>query len=489
MTIALLTAVVWYFLGYSFAFALSMGISVLVISCPCALGLATPVAIMVGTGKGAENGILIKSAEALETAHTINAIVLDKTGTITQGKPRVVAIEPAPGISEQTLLQAAASIEKPSEHPLADAIVAEAARRQLRLSDVSDFAAIVGQGISAVIDGKRYLAGNLKLMADAHIDFGDLAAKGSDCARQGQTPLYFAADGKALGLISAADTIKPTSAQAITDFKNLGLDVVMLTGDNVRTAEAIAQQVGITEIEAEVLPQDKAQVVKKLQLAGKKVAMVGDGINDAPALAQADVGVAIGAGTDVAIESADIVLMKSDLLDACGAIRLSKAVIRNIKQNLFWAFFYNSIGIPLAAGLLFLPLGLKLNPMFAAAAMSLSSVCVVTNALRLKRFRTPFAPTDTCPNLPETAAPAAAHPIQTEPSKGEMIMNKTMIVDGMTCPHCSARVEKALNAIDGVEAHVDLDSKTAAITLTKEVADEVLAKAVTDADYTVVSIS
>lgn len=489
MTIALVTAAVWYFLGYSFAFALSMGISVLVISCPCALGLATPVAIMVGTGKGAENGILIRSAEALETAHTINAIILDKTGTITQGEPRVIAIEPAPGISAQALLQAAASIEKPSEHPLADAIVAEAAAQQLSLSDVSDFEAIVGQGIRAVIDGNRYLAGNLKLMNEAHIDFSSLAAKGSDLAVQGQTPLYFAADGKALGLITVADTIKPTSAQAITDFKSLGLEVVMLTGDNARTAEAIARQVGITEIEAEVLPQDKAQVVKKLQQSGKKVAMVGDGINDAPALAQADVGVAIGAGTDIAIESADIVLMKSDLLDAAGAIRLSKAVIRNIKQNLFWAFFYNSIGIPLAAGLLFIPLGLKLNPMFAAAAMSLSSVCVVTNALRLKRFRAPSAPPAACPTLLETAASAATYPIVTEASKGEMNMNKTMIVDGMTCPHCSARVEKALNALDGVEAHVDLTSKTAAITLTKEVSDDVLVKAVTDADYTVVSIS
>ena len=489
MTIALVTAVVWYFLGYSFAFALSMGISVLVISCPCALGLATPVAIMVGTGKGAENGILIKSAEALETAHTIDAIVLDKTGTITQGKPRVVTIAPAAEITAQTLLQAAASIEKPSEHPLADAIVAEASQAQLALSEATDFEAIVGQGIRASLNGQTYLAGNLKLMAEASIDFGDLAAQGSELAAQGQTPLYFAANGQPLGLITVADVIKPSSAQAVADFKALGLEVVMLTGDNTRTAEAIARQVGITTVEAEVLPQDKAQVVKKLQQNGQKVAMVGDGINDAPALVQADVGIAIGAGTDVAIESADIVLMKSDLLDAAGAIRLSKAVIKNIKENLFWAFFYNSIGIPLAAGLLFLPLGLKLNPMFAAAAMSLSSVCVVTNALRLKRFRMPAALATACPTLPASAPQTAVDPIINEPTKGEILMKKTMIVDGMTCPHCSARVEKALNAIDGVEAHVDLESKTAAITLTKDVADDVLTKAVTDADYTVVSLS
>lgn len=489
MTIALVTAIVWYTLGYSFAFALAMGISVLVISCPCALGLATPVAIMVGTGKGAENGILIKSAEALETAHTINTIVLDKTGTITQGQPHVVSINPSPNVTAQTLLQMAASIEKPSEHPLATAIVAEAARQGVALSEAKDFQALIGQGLRATLNGKVHLAGNLKLMAEAGVDFGALGTQGEALASLGQTPLYFAADGKPLGLIAVADVIKPTSVQAIQDFKSLGLDVVMLTGDNHRTATAIASQVQIDHIESDVLPQDKAQVIQKLQQAGQKVAMVGDGINDAPALAQADVGIAIGAGTDVAIESADIVLMKNDLVDAASAIRLSKAVIRNIKQNLFWAFFYNSIGIPLAAGILFLPFGLKLNPMFAAAAMSLSSVCVVTNALRLKRFRATETEATACPILPETAAPSAAYPILNKPFKGEIIMNKKMIVDGMTCPHCSARVEKALNALDGVEAHVDLASKTASITLTKDVADDVLAKAVTDADYTVVSIS
>lgn len=488
ITIAVISTLIWWlFLDYPFTFALSIGIAVLVISCPCALGLATPVAIMVGTGKGAENGILIKSAEALETAHTINAIVLDKTGTITLGKPKVIHIEPANGYTAETLLAVAAAIEKPSEHPLAEAIVAKANEENIAIKAAQEFEAIVGQGIRAVLDGDEYISGNLKLMQEENISLEQLAEKGAQLAENGETPLYFAKNKTLIGLISVADVIKPSSAAAVNAFKALGLDVVMLTGDNAKTAQAIGQQVGIAHVVAEVLPQDKAQQVQRLQQEGKIVAMVGDGINDAPALARANVGIAIGAGTDVAIESADIVLMKSDLLDAAAAIELSKAVITNIKQNLFWAFFYNSIGIPLAAGLLFIPLGLKLNPMFAAAAMSLSSVCVVTNALRLKGFKPRYQKT---PNsaLEATAVDAAAALDKTSSLGGNSTMTKKMIIDGMTCPHCSARVEKALNALDGVSAQVDLESKTATITLSGDISDDVLKKAVTDADYTVVSL-
>ncbi len=381
--IAVLAAAAWLVAGYSVEFALSTGIAVLVISCPCALGLATPVAIMVGTGKGAENGILIKSAEALETAHTINTVVLDKTGTITEGKPRVTDLVTAPGVEEDLLLSAAASIEKPSEHPLAEAIVEEASARGLLLRGVTGFSAVAGQGIEARIDGKRFLAGNLKMMRENGVPTDGFEQKGETLSEQGKTPLYFAAEGRMLGLVAVADTVKPTSRAAIDAFKSMGIDVVMLTGDNRRTAEAIRRQLGIDRVVAEVLPQDKEREVSAIQQTGKKVAMVGDGINDAPALTRADVGIAIGAGTDVAIESADVVLMKSDLLDAVTAIELSRAVIRNIKQNLFWAFFYNTIGIPLAAGIFFPLFGLRLNPMFGAAAMSLSSVCVVSNARRL----------------------------------------------------------------------------------------------------------
>ena len=478
--IAVIAAVTWLLLGHTVEFALSIGIAVLVISCPCALGLATPVAIMVGTGKGAENGILIKSAEALETAHTIDTVVLDKTGTITEGKPRVTDIRTADGLSETELLTIAASVEKPSEHPLSTAIVEEAARRNLSLRAVTGFEAVAGQGVAAEVGGVRYLAGNRRMMEENRIELGDFAEKGETLSGEGKTPLYFAGEGKALGVVAVADTVKPTSRAAIEAFGQMGVDVVMLTGDNKRTAAVIQKQLGIGRVVAEVLPQDKEREVAKLQEQGRKVAMVGDGINDAPALTRADVGIAIGAGTDVAIESADVVLMKSDLLDAVTAIDLSRAVIRNIKQNLFWAFFYNSIGIPLAAGVFFSVLGWKLNPMFGAAAMSLSSVCVVSNALRLKLFQ------------PRRAAASNTNSNQQEkinPKEEIISMKKTMVIEGMSCGHCSARVEKALNALDGVTAKVDLEAKTASIETEGRVSDEQLKAAVTDAGYDVVSLS
>jgi len=385
--IAVMATIVWLLLGQSFEFALSIGIAVLVISCPCALGLATPVAIMVATGKGASNGILIKSAEALEIVHTIRTVVLDKTGTITEGKPMVTDIMTANSVTEKQLLQIAASVEKPSEHPLADAIVEKANEMGTALKNVDTFTTVPGRGISAVIEGKAYMAGNLAFMNDNKIDVASLEEASETYAEDGKTALYFANDKELLGVIAVADMVKPTSREAIEQLKAMGIDVVMLTGDHKKTAEAIRKQLRIDRVVAEVLPQDKESEIRSIQESGKKVAMVGDGINDAPALARADVGIAIGAGTDVAIESADIVLMKNDLLDVVTAIRLSKATIRNIKQNLFWAFFYNSIGIPLAAGVFYSLLGWKLNPMFGAAAMSMSSVCVVSNALRLKFFK------------------------------------------------------------------------------------------------------
>lgn len=385
--IAVLAAVIWLITGETLEFALSIGIAVLVISCPCALGLATPVAIMVSTGKGAMNGILIKSAQALEIAHKIDVVILDKTGTVTEGRPVVTDIITEGSLTEQELLEVAASIEKPSEHPLAEAIVKKAEETGTAVKEVTDFKAVSGRGIIARIDEKVYYAGNLALMEENGIDTGNYNKYSDEFALQGKTPLYFAREGEIIGLIAAADIVKPTSRQAIEQFKNLGIDVVMLTGDNKKTAEAIRGQLNINRVVAEVLPQDKESEIRRIQETGKKVAMIGDGINDAPALVRADVGIAIGAGTDIAIESADIVLMKSDLLDAVTAIQLSKATIKNIKENLFWAFFYNTIGIPLAAGVFYSLLGWKLNPMFAAAAMSLSSVCVVTNALRLKLFK------------------------------------------------------------------------------------------------------
>lgn len=388
IAIAVISVIVWLLTGQSFEFALSIGIAVLVISCPCALGLATPVAIMVGTGKGAEHGILIKSAEALETAHTIQTIVLDKTGTVTEGKPKVTDIIVAdPELDREGFLQMAAALERPSEHPLSLAIVEEAQKKGLQIQEVNEFKAVSGRGILAAWGGISYAAGNLALMKEEGVDVTSHQKISDELAEGGKTPLYFAGGGKLLGIIAVADVVKPTSRRAIEEFKAMGIDVVMLTGDNEKTARAIQKQLGIDRVVAEVLPQDKEAEVRAIQDTGRKVGMIGDGINDAPALVRADVGIAIGAGTDIAIESADIVLMKNDLLDAVTAVQLSKAVIKNIKMNLFWAFFYNSIGIPLAAGVFYSLLGWKLNPMFGAAAMSLSSVCVVTNALRLKFFK------------------------------------------------------------------------------------------------------
>ncbi|HHU23388.1 MAG TPA: heavy metal translocating P-type ATPase [Clostridiales bacterium] len=387
IAIALIAVVVWLLLGRGLEFALSIGISVLVISCPCALGLATPTAIMVGTGKGAAKGILIKSAEALEVAHSIDVVVLDKTGTFTEGRPRVTDIE-LNGIDKAELLTLAASLEKMSGHPLAEPIISEAEAHKLEMKPVEDYSLIPGQGITGVIEGKKIFAGNRKLMASSGIDIEQFTGLEEKLANEGKTPLFFARDKELIGIIAVADTIKPTSGQAISHLQGMGIEVIMLTGDNSRTAEAIGRQVGLEKVIAEVLPGDKEQEVRALQEQGEKVAMVGDGINDAPALARADVGIAIGAGTDIAIESADIVLMKSDLLDVAAAIQLSRAVMRNIRQNLFWAFIYNTIGIPIAAGLFYFAGGLLLNPMIAAAAMSFSSVSVVTNALRL-RFFTP----------------------------------------------------------------------------------------------------
>jgi Cu+-exporting ATPase len=470
ISIAIVTTIVWLLMGYPFDFALSIGISVLVISCPCALGLATPVAIMVGTGKAAENGILIKSAEALEIAHTIDTVVLDKTGTITEGKPKLTDIITNDSISENDLLSLLASMEKQSEHPLAEAILQETNKRNIELKTISHFNALIGQGIEASIDGKNYLAGNLNLMSERNVDLNNFDKISVNFAEEGKTPLFFADDKKVLGVIAVADSIKPSSKEAIERLKNMGITVVMLTGDNMKTALAIQKHINVNQVIAEVFPQDKEKEISKLQNEGKKVAMIGDGINDAPSLAKADVGIAIGAGTDIAIESADIVLMKSDLLDAVTALQLSKSVIRNIKQNLFWAFFYNVLGIPLAAGLFYSLNGLKLNPMFAAAAMSLSSVFVVTNALRLKRFK-----------------PSVSN--KNKNTKNKITMKqKVMIIEGMSCAHCSSRVESALNAIDGVEANVTLSEKLACVVLSKDVSDETLKSAVENAGYRVAEI-
>ncbi len=481
ITIALVTAVIWLIAtGGNITSALTAGVAVLVISCPCALGLATPVAIMVGTGKGAENGILIKSAEALETLHTIDTVVLDKTGTLTSGKPVVTDCLTADDVTEEELLCVAASLEQPSEHPLAQAIVAEAGDRNIPLVAVEGFQAVHGRGVTALLHGAPVLTGNRAMMEEAGVDLSGFEASAGALAEQGKTPLYFAENGKLLGVVAVADTAKPTSAAAVAGFKALGIRVVMLTGDNRRTAQAVGQALGVDEIVAEVLPQDKEKTVSALQAQGRKVAMVGDGINDAPALARADVGLAIGAGTDVAIESADIVLMKSDLMDAVDAVRLSKATIRNIKENLFWAFFYNIICIPLAAGAFYPLFHLQLSPMFAAAAMSLSSVCVVTNALRLKFFK---------PTPRDTAVPQHTQPKETI-EKGTITMEKKLGIEGMMCAHCKAHVEKALSALDGVTSAVaDVENKCAVVTLSHDVADEALKKAVEEAGYQVTSVS
>ncbi len=489
MVIAAVTALVWLAVTHSPEQALTAGVAVLVISCPCALGLATPVAIMVGTGKGAENGILVKSAEALETLHAIDTVVLDKTGTLTQGRPQVTDILPAGGVTESALLGLAACLEAPSEHPLGAAIVEEAGARGLPRQPVERFAAVHGRGVEAVLGGRRCLAGNRAMMEEAGVDLSAWEDRAQALAAQGKTPLYFAKDTSLLGLIAVADTPKPTSRDAVAAFRSLGIDVIMLTGDNRRTADAIGAQLGVTEVMAEVLPQDKERKVSELQSQGRKVAMVGDGINDAPALARADVGLAIGAGTDVAIESADIVLMKSDLLDAAAAVELSRATIRNIKENLFWAFFYNSLGIPLAAGVFFPLLGWQLNPMFAAAAMSLSSVCVVSNALRLRFFKSKFRASrrEENPVIQQSRAVQDSNDDNsTTQQGGTTAMTKTMKIEGMMCAHCSGRVEKALNDLPGVTAAVNLEAGTANVT--GDAPDDVLTKAVTDAGYKVVSI-
>lgn len=493
IAIAVISTIVWLVLGAEFEFALSIGIAVLVISCPCALGLATPTAIMVGTGKGAENGILIKSAEALEIAHQIQTVVMDKTGTITEGKPRVTDVI-ARGISDAEMLKIAASAEKSSEHPLADAVVEEAKNRNLDLYDVKNFEAIPGQGLESTVNNKKYYIGNLRLVNEKKININDFEEKSTRLADEGKTPLYFADEQNVLGIIAVADVVKPTSQKAIKEFEAMGIEVVMLTGDNKKTAEAIRKQLGITRAIAEVLPQDKEREIRKIQEQGRKVAMIGDGINDAPALARADVGIAIGAGTDVAIESADIVLIRSDLLDAVTAVQLSKSTIRNIKQNLFWAFIYNTIGIPLAAGLFFNLLGWKLNPMFAAGAMSLSSVSVVSNALRLKFFK-PVRMTDEQDKVTSVTTDRDDSQVINKDLlninniNGGKEMKKVLTVEGMSCGHCKAAVEKALKSVNGVEnAVVDLSSKTADVTLAKEVSDEALSKAVTDAGYDVVEV-
>ena len=500
ITIALITGVIWLISGATFEFAMSTAIAVLVISCPCALGLATPVAIMVGTGKGAENGILIKSGDALETAHQIDTVVLDKTGTITQGKPVVTDIICAAGKSadKTQLLQIAGSLEKGSEHPLAEAIVNYCVTNNISLEKVTDFNALFGKGIEGTMSGTHYYAGNEKMMEEKGISLSaEQKNQIRELAKQGRTPLLFADENQFLGIVAVADVVKPTSKEAVQKFRDYGIHVIMLTGDNEVTAQAIKEQVGIDEVIAGVLPTQKEEKISALKQAGHKVAMIGDGVNDAPALASADVGIAIGAGTDVAIESADIVLMKNDLLDAVGAVKLSKAVIRNIKENLFWAFFYNSIGIPLAAGVLYPLFQIKLNPMFGAAAMSLSSVCVVSNALRLRWVKLHDAKKTQSEPYQDVAASTIADINQhnaldnniksTNNDKGESTMTTTISIEGMMCAHCQAHVEKALKEVAGVtEVTVSLENKNAVVTGDASV--EALKQAVVDAGYEVTDV-
>ena len=500
ITIALVTGVIWLISGATFEFAMSTAIAVLVISCPCALGLATPVAIMVGTGKGAENGILIKSGDALETAHQIDTVVLDKTGTITQGKPVVTDIICAAGknADKTQLLQIAGSLEKGSEHPLAEAIVNYCVTNNISMEKVTDFNALFGKGIEGTVSGTHYYAGNEKMMEEKGISLStEQKNQIQALAKQGRTPLLFADENQFLGIVAVADVVKPTSKEAVQKFRDYGIHVIMLTGDNEVTAQAIKEQVGIDEVIAGVLPTQKEEKISALKQAGHKVAMIGDGVNDAPALASADVGIAIGAGTDVAIESADIVLMKNDLLDAVGAVKLSKAVIRNIKENLFWAFFYNSIGIPLAAGVLYPLFQIKLNPMFGAAAMSLSSVCVVSNALRLRWVKLHDAKKTQIEPHQDVAASTIADINQhnaldnniksTNNDKGESTMTTTISIEGMMCAHCQAHVEKALKEVAGVtEVTVSLENKNAVVTGDASV--ETLKQAVVDAGYEVTDV-
>lgn len=463
LLIALATFIIWLMLGKDFSFALSSAITVLVISCPCALGLATPVAIMVGTGVGAKNGVIFRSAEALEHLHSVNAVVLDKTGTITEGKPVVTDIITANNFTQNELLELAYSLEALSEHPLAQAIVNYCKDKNIKITKADNFETLSGKGITANIDNIFCVSGNIKLFNELGIQI----TENTELANQGKTPLYFAKDNKLVGIIAVADAVKTNSGFAVDTLEKMGISVTMLTGDNQKTANAIAQSVNIKNVIYEVMPQDKEKHIKSLQESGKTVAMIGDGINDAPALARADVGIAIGAGTDIAIESADIVLMKSDLVDAVNAILLSKNVIRNIKQNLFWAFIYNCIGIPLAAGI-FSP-ALRLTPMFGAAAMSLSSVCVVMNALRLNGFKA----------------------IKNNKTivKEDVKMKKTIKIEGMMCPRCSNHVKDALIKLDGVSnAEVSHETGLAELTLDKDISNDILSKAVTDAGYDVVEI-
>ena len=492
ISIAVVTTIVWLLLGREFSFALARGISVLVISCPCALGLATPVAIMVGNGLGAKNGILFKTAASLEAAGRTQIVALDKTGTITSGEPKVTDILPAEGVSETELLTLAAALERKSEHPLAKAVLACTDEQKLAAPEVSDFTALPGNGLAAKLDGVEIFGGNASFIGTKVTVPAQLQEKAAALSAQGKTPLFFGGAGRLLGIIAVADTLKEDSPRAIRELQAMGIRVVMLTGDNQRTADAIARQVGVSRVIAQVLPQDKARVVQELQAEGKKVAMVGDGINDAPALTRADTGIAIGAGTDVAIDAADVVLMNSKLSDVPAAIRLSRASLRNIHENLFWAFIYNIIGIPLAAGV-FIPLGLTLNPMFGAAAMSLSSFCVVSNALRLNLFDVHSTKHDRAPknaaSLPAALTQPAADENKESSIKEDTAMKKTLKVEGMMCGHCEARVKKALEALPEVtEAVVSHEAGTAIVTLNADVADDVLKKAVEDQDYPVTGI-
>ena len=495
ITIAVITTIVWLLLGRELGYALARGISVLVISCPCALGLATPVAIMVGNGLGAKNGILFKTAASLEAAGRTQIVALDKTGTITSGEPRVTDILPAEGVSESELLTLAASLEQKSEHPLAKAVLAYAETETNACPDVTDFAALPGNGLSARLDGMEIYGGNAEFIATKASVPAELQAEAARLAAEGKTPLFFGGAGRLMGVIAVADTLKEDSPRAIRELQNMGIRVVMLTGDNQRTADAIGRQAGVDEVIAGVLPDGKEAVIRRLQQSGK-VAMVGDGINDAPALTRADTGIAIGAGTDVAIDAADVVLMNSRLSDVPAAIRLSRATLRNIHENLFWAFIYNIIGIPLAAGV-FIPFGLTLNPMFGAAAMSLSSFCVVSNALRLNLFdlhstkhdRKPKSAALPAAPVQPAAAENTAEPVSAPVVKEDNAMKKTLHIEGMMCGHCEARVKKALEALPAVdEAVVSHEAGTAIVTLNAEVSDADLKKAVEDQDYKVTGI-
>ncbi len=463
ITIAVLTVIVWILAGKNFEFAWSMGIAVLVISCPCALGLATPVAIMVGTGKGAENGILVKSAESLELLHLVNTVVLDKTGTITEGKPKVTDI--VSSLPEKELLKIAGALEKNSEHPLAEAVIEKAKEEKIELHEVQEFTSISSRGVKGKINGINYIGGNKAFMEENNINISKVNEESGKLLNQGKTVLYFANEKDIIGMIAVADTIKDTSYKAIKELKKKNIKVAMITGDNKIVAETIGKQIGIDKVISEVLPQDKEKEVAKLQVNGNKVAFVGDGINDSPALVKSDVGIAIGSGTDIAVESADIVLMKNSLLDVVKAIDLSKAVIKNIKMNLFWAFFYNCIGIPVACGVFYPSLGLRLNPMIGAAAMSFSSVCVVTNALRLRKFKTNYE------------------------EGGKRKMSKTIYIDGMQCNHCKMSVEKALNALEEVtKVEVSLEDKKAVVELQKEIENSKIEEAIKEAGFEVKKI-